>query len=131
MMGWDGEKRKTTQPTFRASSDQRIVIVETLQYEKTSMMLIASEISEGLIENIDPDLIPEATVRKSGIIWLYLPVGRYGQRREGERTSKMQISIMSKKCSVFYHRYDWDHSRKRSVLYALLCSYCVALSCRS
>jgi hypothetical protein len=43
----------------------------------------------------------------------------------------MQISIIVKikKCSVFYHRYDWDHW-KRSVLYALLWN-CVALSCRS
>jgi hypothetical protein len=45
------------------------------------MMLIASEISEGLIENIDPDLIPEATVRKAVLFRLY----PRGQIRTTER----------------------------------------------
>jgi hypothetical protein len=76
-------------------------------------MLIASEISEGLIEkNIDPDLLPEATIEeKRYYLGVSPPRGQIHGQRRGERTSKMQISIIVKikKCSVFYHRYDWDH----------------------
>jgi hypothetical protein len=51
MMGWDGGKERQRSQRSRASSDQKNCHCEkSLQYEKTSMMLIASEISEGLIE---------------------------------------------------------------------------------
>jgi hypothetical protein len=59
------------------------------------MMLIASELVKVLSKNIDRIYYLETTVRKAVLFRLYLPVGRYGQRRERQRTSKMQISIIS------------------------------------
>jgi hypothetical protein len=51
-VGW-GEKKDNAANVQEQAAIKRIVIVEkSLQYEKTSMMLIASEISEGLIEKI-------------------------------------------------------------------------------
>jgi hypothetical protein len=53
-----GEKKNSAANVQnRRSSDQR-KLCRNHCIMKTSMMLIASELSEGLIENIDPDLLP-------------------------------------------------------------------------